>query len=250
MPVPTPRPNAISREEFVELRGQVANIANSVQSLTNTFAANLKQREASQKAELVRIEAETHARFEKNEEASAGREKTNIEGRRWLIIVLVGLVGAVITVISFFGSSIKDSTLSLTRFEKQPLEQNVATLTTLTSNLVQSVTALQSWSNKIDSQNAVSITDRLELNRRQLATFDAQAETARELAALKSEISSKFQELDSKFMAEEQINSAATTDLWRVSSVLWNTLSSMGAKLPTQPTAPYFTPSLSGKGSK
>lgn len=270
MPTNTYR-NSITREEFVELRGTVMNIAASVQALTNSFAAEIKEREMWHKAEIARLETETRGRFEKNEEGSYQREKTNVEGRRWMIGVLAGLVVVLITIITLFGTSIKDSTLSAARIERQPLETGVATLlnsnnnltqvtqpiptlqanvaqlNTSTNNLTNTMTTLQLWSNKVDGENAASITDRTELNRRQLATFDTLEELQKTVAAMKAEISEKLRSLDDKFTAEEQISSAGTTDLWRVSSVLWNALSNMGAKMPQQPTAPYFVPSLSDK---
>jgi prefoldin subunit 5 len=62
-----------------------------------------------------------------------------------------------------------------------------------------------------------------------------------------SKVDEKLSEVETQFRALQQIQNGASADLWRVATILWDALSESGAKMPHQPSGPYFSPDISSK---
>jgi hypothetical protein len=209
--------SSITREEFIELRGQVANIAHSVEQLTSTFGSSLKEREISQRAELARVESETKSRFDKNEEIANSKATADTEGRRWLIGTLAGMIVLVVGAGSWWTSGIKDAVRS-------DLSNELVTL---------------------HEQNATSIKDRQELNVQVLAMERNYSDVKAQIAGMTARYDAKLIEIETQFRADAQARNIQYAQLARTEQMMQSALHESGAKIPAPTPGPYYFPDIS-----
>jgi hypothetical protein len=216
LPPPVVR-SSITREEFIELRSQVTNIAHSVEQLTSTFGSSLKEREISQRADLARVESETKSRFDKNEEIANSKASSDTEGRRWLIGTLAGLLVLIVGAGTWWTNGIKDSVLASVSNELVVLHE----------------------------QNATSIKDRQDLNRSVIDNEHDLADVRAQMAGMNAKYDAKLIEIETQFRADAQSRNIQYAQLARSEQMFQSALHDSGAKIPAPTAGPYYFPDIS-----
>jgi hypothetical protein len=209
LPVNQGPSGTITREEFVELRGQVTHISQAVENLTSAFKSSFQEREITQKSEMATLRAETIARFEKNEENQKQKEQGIIEGKRWIIGVFAGLVIAFLTAGSWWTASIRESVTSALLIQISPMKETIAS----------HIAAIEKFSEKEVSME-------------------------KEFSVFKADIDAKYTGLKTELSAIQQFNNEGKTQLWQIDTVLWDAVSNLGGKLPERLSIPYYNPDI------
>jgi hypothetical protein len=209
LPVSQGPSGTITREEFVELRGQVTHISQAVENLTSAFKSSLTERELTQKTEIATLRAENIARFEKNEQIAAEKESRAVDGKRWIIGVFAGLVIVFVTLGNWWTSSIRESVTSALLIQISPMKES-----------------LSSHSSYIEkfSEKEVSM--------------------EKEFSVFKADMDAKYSGLQTEMKAIQQFNNEGKTQLWQIDTVLWDAVSNLGGKLPERLSIPYYNPDI------
>jgi hypothetical protein len=220
----------ITREEFIELRAQVGNIAHSVEQLAATVATGQKEWElnynsalariqSESKADIARVESDSRGRFEKNEEIAANKAKSDTEGRRWLIGTLAASLGLLVYFGNLWTGSIREGVLLEVRNELTPVKE----------------------------QNATSIKDRSDMHDVVMRHIDQIGTINSTLSSLTAGYDAKLIEIETQFRADAQARNIQFSEQQRQNQNFQNALSDLGAKMPHAPTGLFYHPDISGQ---
>lgn len=213
--------NGITREEFAELRSHVSTIAHDIDTLTTGYQSERKERDLRLDSEIDKLQSEMRNRFEKNEEIADSKNTVAVEGRRWLIGTIAGLVIVLGAMINWWGSSIKESTLA----------------------------EVNNTLNIIREQNAVSIKDRDDLRRSlELVSKDVNTNTVN-ASTMKAQFSTQLVEIETQFRASDRARNVQFAQQQRQNADYQNGLSGLGAKVPISPSGPYYFPEVTHDGN-
>lgn len=215
------RHNGISREEFAEIRSQVASLAHDIEGLTLGFKTEQKERDLRLNSEISKLESEMRNRFEKNEELASNKNTSDVEGRRWLIGTIAGLVIVLGAMINWWGSSIKESTLG----------------------------DVNNSLNLIREQNAVSIKDRDDIRRITDEVSKQVNITTTGLAAMESKVETQLTEVETQFRASDRARNVQFAQQQRENLNTQNELANLGAKVQVAPNAPFYFPEVTHDGN-
>jgi hypothetical protein len=190
--------------------------------------------------------------------------KTKLEGleggRRYNIVATASVCGTLFVIFAWFSNQNSDSTkqiiaatVSAAKSElhndlnavNSDLSSKVSQNANNISALGTAVSGYQEFKGIITSQNAGSLQDRID----QRGRID-RLETA--LTDLKREASAatqKFAEIETQFNADSQLRNVQFSDQQRTNAMIVDSISALGAKLPTYPRAPFYQPNISQQKS-
>lgn len=215
------RQNGITREEFAEMRSNVSNIAHDIDTVSTAYQTERKERDLRLDSAISKLESEMRNRFEKNEELADSKNTISVEGRRWLIGTIAGLVVVMGAVINWWGTSIRESTLA---------EMNNSL-------------------NIIHEQNAVSIKDRDDIRRAmQMLSDNSNANTVN-ISTMKAKFATQLIEVETQFRASDRARNVQFAEQQRQNINFQNSLSGMQAKVPNAPEAPFYFPEITHDGN-
>lgn len=258
----------LSRIAIMEARfGPLEQKTDRIESLLNQIVTNQSDSRESTDARTEKMI------FDKIEPLKEGyrTDRTKIDGlesgKRYNIVTMAVIGAFLFSVFTYFSSQEVESSKQLVQSQANVLKNefvsalgaakseveakvntNSSDIAAIQSNVNRHNTDdldFQNFKGNVTSQNAISITDRADIHRDLAAFKDTLSTESKELSNLSARVEQKFAEVETQFNAEGQIHNVQMSDQQRTNSMMFDSLSVLGAKLPPYPGAPFYHPNIS-----
>lgn len=103
----------------------------------------------------------------------------------------------------------------------------------------------QNFKGVVTSQNATSITDRVDTRRDIVTLQEEYSEFSKTLSNLQAKVEQKFAEVETQFNADGQLRNLQFSEQQRMNAMHQNSLRELGAKAPDYPQNPFYQPNIS-----
>lgn len=185
-------------------------------------------------------------------------------GRRYNVVAVAAVCGALFTVFTWFSNNGQESTRQLVTAEntaqransdnrinevKSELTNRLADNKAQIEQLKSIVSGLPEFRAQITTQNSTSIQDRSDQKARLDRDESAISDYGKELRGVESSMGQKFTEVETQFSAGDQLRNVQFSDQQRKNSELQNSIRDLGGKLPEYPHGPFFQPNISQERS-